>query len=465
MSQLEIFFKKIHSTIRLPEKEASELLKKQLTMNPKSPHLPKLQVDLQNQSEQTISKFVQDQQFFGGDWARFESLIVSYLKFVRNFDPWSILKSIDLMINVVDELASSLNKQQHYKYLFGTLVDYVILLHPLVKLVDKKLLIIKKRNSYYPRLTQMSTILQKAFNNIRNQRDPTGQISRDQQLVLFLLGIKTCYIYFNINHLLRCNDIFSNMNVLNLDAKIIPKSQLIQYRFLLGKFNFIQNNFMTAFVQLNWCLNNAYINNTNHRTKNMELILKYLIPSSLIVGKIPNLNILNQLLSSQEAHPLIELYRPLISTLKKGNVFEFHKYLFDNESYFLKMNVLLPLLQRLRILLFRNLVRKLALIEPPVNNSLRFSSIKTALFVSISPNQNAYFQNNYSYLIVTNESQIDDSFVENLMISLIDQNLIKGKLVNDNHRIIVSKADTFPEIPTIYSTKFAVDSSFDWLDQ
>lgn len=56
----------------------------------------------------------------------------------------------------------------------------------------------------------------------------------------------------------------------------------------------------------------------------------------------------------------------------------------------------------------------------------------------------------------------DELYLENLLVTLIDSNLIKGKLTM-NKTVVLSKNDPFPKVFNIYQVRFAKRSLNQWM--
>lgn len=448
----------------LNRKDSSGLLNL-LTLDPTSNHISILQKSLVNITNRQLQEFINKENFLNNNWPSFDNYVFSYLIYVRDFNPWSILDSIDLMIKVSNDLSISLNNNTYNNNLLYLVKDTFDILIPLIKKIDTKLMIINKRTNNYTRLSNLSTILLKSLNNLRSDLDLNLPSNKFKQSIVMYLSIKLCQIYYLIDSPMLCNNVFSNINNLNLNIKNLQKSQLIQYRFLVGKFHFLQSNFLNAFNHFNWCFNNLHsLTNSNI----IITILKYLIPSGLLIGKLINFNNFenfNSIRLNNSANYLINLYKPLTIFYKNGDLFNFSKFLFNNKNYFVKLGILSSFIQRIRILIFRNLMIKIYKIN---NNSLNINLITKTLILILNPNESKInFKNEFLFYIfnIGNNEYLSNTYSENILINLIDNNLIKGKITASTKLISLSKTGTFPDIYTVYKTKYPLSSSEKWMDR
>lgn len=447
----------------LNRKDSSGLLNL-LTLDPTSNHISILQKSLVNITNRQLQEFINKENFLNNNWPSFDNYVFSYLIYIRDFNPWSILDSIDLMIKVSNDLSISLNNNTYNNNLLYLVKDTFDILIPLIKKIDTKLMIINKRTNNYTRLSNLSTILLKSLNNLRSDLDLNLPSNKFKQSIVMYLSIKLCQIYYLIDSPMLCNNVFSNINNLNLNIKNLQKSQLIQYRFLVGKFHFLQSNFLNAFNHFNWCFNNLHsMTNSNI----IITILRYLIPSGLLIGKLINFNNFenfNSIRLNNSANYLINLYKPLTIFYKNGDLFNFSKFLFNNKNYFVKLGILSSFIQRIRILIFRNLMIKIYKIN---NNSLNINLITKTLILILNPNESKInFKNEFLFYIfnIGNNEYLSNTYSENILINLIDNNLIKGKITASTKLISLSKTGTFPDIYTVYKTKYPLSSSEKWMD-
>ncbi|VEU21513.1 DEKNAAC102710 [Brettanomyces naardenensis] len=436
-------------------------LDKSLSVNPvTTKHIPLLQPILQDYKNKQLDSIIENYHFFNNDWPAFEILLQKYLIYVRDFDPWSLLDSIDLLMDFYEANSIALNNKQFNSLLFKLTYEATKIMIPLSKLVDTKLMKVENRVNNYPRVSYLSTVMLKALNNLRSSPEldeKSGNPStRYTIFVLMYVSISLCNVYIYIGSPILCNNVFSNINVLGLDRRLVSKSQLIKYRFVLGKFHLLQSHYFEAFHHFEWCFSNCHVGSG---VRILVTILKYLIPCGLLVGKIVDTNILRAIAANDnEGQLLVELYTPLIEHYKAGDLSRFTECVKANRQYFINMSLLVGFLQRIRILILRNLFHNVY----RMTNMLRFEDIRLALALSLNVNeqQQAGTQDLWFYLIA---DKVDDTLTENILMSLIDNNLIKAKLTASRN-VILRKNDSFPKIYDIYRIMYPGNSKESWLD-
>lgn len=402
-------------------------------------------------------------------WPAFENFLLSYLICVRDLDPWSVIRSIDLMISVFENQSILFNpKNSFHEQICRQAIPYfeesMSLIIPLSNFIDVQSMHIHNRNCDYPRLTHISTILLKALNNIRSTPDLNDRMNVDKIDLLFHISTNLCNVYYKIGSPILCSNVFSNVNILNLNKRYIHKSSLVKFRFTMGKYYAHQSNFMTSFHHLNACYNSIIIEKCP--MSNIILILKFLIPVGLIVGRVADISQIRQLLltngtqNEEEAHKLdilLNIYEPLTRNYKIGNCYGVYKSISDNETYWKSIGLWIPMLQRLRIPIFRNLAYKIWKIN---GGTLTFGMLKVGLQLSMQGMDSlkiAY------HVKDENNQEIEDLFVDNVLTSIVFNGFLKMKM-NADRTLYFSKNDIFPDMYNVLSGRFPLNPREAWLD-
>lgn len=85
--------------------------------------------------------------------------------------------------------------------------------------------------------------------------------------------------------------------------------------------------------------------------KNKKLILSYLIPVKILLGKMPTQSLL-------QTYDLVSQFSPLINAVKSGNVSLFNETLSKNELFFIHQGIYL-LLEKTKLLVYRSLFKRM----------------------------------------------------------------------------------------------------------
>lgn len=98
--------------------------------------------------------------------------------------------------------------------------------------------------------------------------------------------------------------------------------------------------------------------------KHRKLILTYLIPSNIMLGRFPS----QSLLSRQEATTLGPIFLPIMAAVRKGNFIAFQEAIAAHEDWLYRKGLLFTLMFRLRPMVWRSFTRRIFLLtyQPPL---------------------------------------------------------------------------------------------------
>lgn len=354
------------------------------------------------------------------DWSAFNLIITSFVKLCHEMDPWSILKSFDLYAAYLNDLSIGFNNNNYGWLLSNIIQSTTSMIVPWAKNLD--LMMYFKEQGGKFRLNYMASLILKIFNNIR-----INDSNLFKNSIILYLGNLLCFIYFKLDNPLLCQNVFSNMQNTSLKLKDYPITQQLKYKYYLAKFYLIKNHLLESFENLKWCLLNT------SSLKNQRLILELLIPISLIIGIKPNFN---YLMSKGLNFEFFGLYQQIAQVVKTGDYQSFKRIINENSQYLKDKNLLL-LMNKLDILVYRNLVKKVWLL---LNKPASLDYTRIPIY----------------------DHENDELYLENLLVTLIDSNLIKGKLTM-NKTVVLSKNDPFPKVFNIYQVRFAKRSLNQWM--
>jgi hypothetical protein len=123
----------------------------------------------------------------------------------------------------------------------------------------------------------------------------------------------------------------------------------VTYLYYLGRFHFINNHYLRAAQ----CLQQAYLQTPPTFQTHRTLILTYLIPCNLLLGRLPS----QVLLQRPEAQTLQPIFTQFALAIKTGNFLIFRDALQTHEKWLYRKGLLLTLTFRLRPLLWRSFTR------------------------------------------------------------------------------------------------------------
>lgn len=346
---------------------------------------------------------------YDDDWPAFPIVVSSFVKLCNEMDPWSVLKSFDLYTTYLNDLSVAFNNNNFGWLLSGVIKSTIGIVTPWALQLDTQMFF--KENGGKYRLNYIASVILKIFNNIRiNSNDY-------KESVILYLGNKLCFIYWKLDNPLLCRNIFSNMNNTSLQLADFPMVEQLKYRYYLARYYFIKYELIESFELLKWCLIRT------SSGKNQQLILELFIPISLVIGKTPNFISLKQSQrNNQYVVDFLTMYEEMSKAIRPGD-YALFKSIVEKNHHYLKSKNLLLLMNKMEILIYRNLVK----------NCWKILGRQTTMPYNLVPIQDIYFK-------------------ENLFVTLIDSNLIKGKLTNKS--VVLSKNDPFPKVFDIYMKRF-----------
>lgn len=476
MNVVDDFTLQLHYATRLDPRQQGQRLLELLRVHPQAnPYVVKLNAigDLQ---EQQISVSVEKRNFFNGDWIAFDQAVVAFILLNNQMDPWSILQSFDLYANYLNSLSIAFTNKARGHLLTLLLQDTIEFVLPLAKQLDFQMLI--KELHRKPRLTYIASILLKIFNNIRSQLGADDHIEAAKKSIMLFTGTKLCQAYFYIGNPLLCRNVFSNMNNAHLHFADYPANQQMQYRFYLAKFYVVKYQFVDAYTHFLWCLKNIpTVHARDH--PNVTKILVEFLPVSIILGKRPNLTGFATTFYSADSVPhFFSIYSEILSAIVRGSLHGLHQAINKNINFLTSTKMALLLSSKALIVTLRNLLRKVWALQGR-STRLEYDSVKAAIgfslqglsfatFAQIGGGGDAGMHFSDSW---TRARVIDDLTIENCFVSLIDQNLIRGKVFPRLRVVSLAKSDVFPPIAPINFLKFgngvegAVNAADEWIGQ
>lgn len=325
-------------------------------------------------------------------WARFNIMILSFLKYCRDLDPWSLSSSCDLIMDFYTNLTNCLlDESYNLEPLLPLFLEQTELIIPMGRKLDESYMELGTRENQF--LSYLSSVISKLFNSIKpshsddvNQNKPM-KISGKQKILLFLVN-KLNNLYFRINSPQLCSNIFKNFPLKSSTKQFSQfnfKEQL-EYRFLLGKYYMINGRVSDAWTQFNTSFAQLIlIGQTNRQSdqwsRNVQRVLRFLVPLGIVAGKCPQFD-------GRYAEYLQRLkinYPELIQAVTTGNMFAVHGWLQRNESLLRRDHLLLLLLEKLPIVVFRFLIKRLLtnVIDVEQGNRIPYSLVLRGLQYSV----------------------------------------------------------------------------------
>lgn len=444
------FLLQVQNATRLPVKLQPQRLLELLRVQPHANGAVVRFNNLGVLNEPQIEHAVEQRRLYSDEWAAFARAVASFVRLCNQLNAWSLLESFDLYTTYLNDLAVAFTHKNRGYLLAPLLQDTIEATIPLAVQLDTQL--VEKEAHGMPRLTYIASLLLKIFNNIRSQLGAEDQLEAAKKAVMLYVGTRLCLTYFRLQNPLLCRNVFSNMNNANLMFRAYPPNQQLQYRYYLARFYIVKHQFVDAYTHLLWCLQHVPANYTAHNA-NVTRILRHLLPVSIILGKRPNYTAFAQVYYPNTAPPAFLVpYSELGQAIRQGNFHHFHTLLNEKSNYaFLKQHQLaLFIASKAMVVTLRNLLRKVWVLQGK-QAKLDYDSIKAAFRVSLRELDLGMVS-----LLGTAGVPValDDFAVENCLITLIDQNLLRGKVFPRLRVVSLAKTEVFPSIDALNFLKF-----------
>lgn len=455
MNILEDYLLQITGCLRLPAAELAPRLARLLSVQPMTnPFVVKIN-NLGILDEKQVAGAIKRRNWHNGDWAAFDIAAKSFVVLANQINPWSMLESFDLYSTYLNDISVAFSNKTKGHVLSPLFKDVVEAIIPMAKQLDSQMLLQELHRKL--RLNYVAAILLKGFNHIRSLLGANDHIETMKKSIMLFLGGRLCLIYFQLSNPLLCQNVFSNMNNANLHISAFPLSEQMFYRYFLAKFYMVKYQFVDAYQHLMWCLQNLPLNYTKNN-KNATIILRDLIPLGMVLGKRPNFAAFMQTYYTEPSRvpPFFKLYSQLSAAIGCGSMYQVHQILNDESNLqFLKNNSLdLIIASKSFVLTLRNLIRLVWLMGGK-QNRLKYDDLGAALKVSLG-NLDILSVTTLS-LAATQGNTDTPSFnlvVENCLVTLIDQNLLKGKVFPRLRVASLAKTEVFPSVDMINFIKF-----------
>ncbi|GAB5590259.1 COP9 signalosome (CSN) subunit [Umbelopsis nana] len=218
--------------------------------------------------------------------------------------------------------------------------------------------------------------------------------------------------YFKLKSQNLCRNVLKAVKASDLPPlDSYPKADRVVYRYYLGRLYFLEEQYVKADQELSL----AFRECSTRYARNKQLILHYLLPTKIYLGKLPTQKLLGR-------YPSISsLYSPLVNAIRQGNVRAFDLAMESGYTQLINRGTFLTI-EKARSMVIRTLCRRVYAIV----NSTRISmdTFKQALeFAGL---------------------EVDMEEVECMLAVLIYKGYIKGYLSHEKQFVVLSAKDPFP---------------------
>lgn len=225
-------------------------------------------------------------------------------------------------------------------------------------------------------------------------------------------------IYFKLNTLHLCKNLIAAVNLPTFPPfESFPSSQKVTYSYYVGRLAVFDDDYARAEQNLTY----AFEHCSKHSPVNKKLVLRYLVPVKLILGKCPTERLLDKY--------GLEEYTHVVEAVKRGNVRQLNDALQHYQVVFIMQGTFL-VLEKLRNIVLRTLFQKVHAISAE-KYPAKANQVSLQLFLEAL---------NWC------GSGMDIDEVECIVANLIFRKFIKGYISHKSRVVVLAKNDPFPPL-------------------
>lgn len=221
-------------------------------------------------------------------------------------------------------------------------------------------------------------------------------------------------VYFRINKLHLMKPLIRAIDSSPLKERF-SLSQQITYRYFVGRKAMFDSDYVSANEYLTYAFQRCH----KMSKKNKRLILIYLVPVKMLLGYMPTKAVL-------EKYDLLQLWE-VVEAVKSGRVNQLSDVMQKHQTFFIKCGIYL-ILERLKIITYRNLFKKVYLCEN--SHVIPMDHLLTALQMMESP-----------------EIELEEAHC--ILANLILEGKVKGYISFQHQKVVLSKSDAFPKLSSL----------------
>uniref|UniRef100_A0A0N5ANJ2 PCI domain-containing protein 2 homolog n=1 Tax=Syphacia muris TaxID=451379 RepID=A0A0N5ANJ2_9BILA len=264
-----------------------------------------------------------------------------------------------------------------------------------------------EKSSYYE---QSATFIMECYRTCVT--DVRASMETSKKVAMLNLTNQLFRIYFRINKLNLLVPLIRAIENCGALYNHFSMADKVTYNYYLGRKAMFDSDLVLAEKSLSY----AFRNCLPECTRNKRLILMYLIPVKMFLGHMPS----SDLLKTYQ----LEQFSVVVESVKDGNLKRLDEALQENEHFFIECGIFL-MLEKLKIITFRNLFKKVANIV---------GKIQIPLDAFMIP------------LHWMGLKDIDDDELECIMANLIAQKKVKGYISHQHRKLVISKQTPFPSL-------------------
>ncbi|CAI7672161.1 unnamed protein product [Penicillium viridicatum] len=304
----------------------------------------------------------------GGSWTAFPTFVKLYLIFLRDMNTDNLLETYNQLKALLNQCVLALGDSQ-----MGVVVLPTVLY--LSKVLAKLAMGLDRRPDLLAHIRRMEgladqdesiekvTLVEKSANVVREAfikcltdrtgtPGPTGK-PEGKRIGIYLMANLCLKLLFQCGKLRNAEQMFASISAQSPPLAYFPASQRVTYLYYLGRYLFANNLFFPARIALQAAYDQCHRQAISQR----HLILSYLIPCNIILGRFPS----QALLQRPEAQGLAAHFQPLCQLIVRGDYLAFRQHLLfgsPTAQWFARKGILFTLRNRCEILVWRSFARK-----------------------------------------------------------------------------------------------------------
>ncbi|EXJ86803.1 hypothetical protein A1O3_03757 [Capronia epimyces CBS 606.96] len=425
---------------------------------------------------------------FGTFSTTFSESIIQYFRYLRDFTTADNQAKASKIRQLTSQCVTALGDSKYGVIMIPIVLSFSRTLSVVATNLDRNPALIRNLNSNLPATQDTEgapgkvSFVEDAANVLRDafikclagspgvQR--TTRPSPDDKRVGIYLTANSCLkLLTQCRKLRNAQQMFSSIDAQSPPLSYYPAAQRVTYLYYLGRYHFANNHFRRAQA----VLQKAYEQCHRQAIKHRRLILTYLMAANICLGRFPSA----ALLARPEASEVGVKFVPLCKTIQSGDLGQFHQYLdldSDSGQWFLKRSVLLQLQDRCEMIVWRSLIRKTFLLSGYMGEEKKvpflrlyyvrhaaswalkrlkgnrtfsaedyvdpeFADVDTAIIeTGFDPESGQYLDEyigQHVPVVDENEDRPTIAEVESVVLSLIQQGLLRGFALHTNPRFAI----------------------------
>ncbi|KAJ5679961.1 hypothetical protein N7462_008205 [Penicillium macrosclerotiorum] len=297
-------------------------------------------------------------------WSAFPTFMKLYFVFLRDVNTDNLLETYNMLKGLLNQCVLALGDSQMGVIVLPMVLYLSKVLAKLAMGLDRRPELIahilrtegEESNEKVTLVEQSANVVREAFIKCLTDRTgapgPNGK-PEGKRIGIYLMANLCLKLLFQCGKLRNAEQMFASISAHSPPLAYFPASQRVTYLYYLGRYLFSNNLVYPALIALQAAYDQCHRQALSQR----QLILTYLIPCNIILGRFPSRKLLNR----PEAQSLGEKFEPLCRLIIRGDYIAFRQHLSPESPaahWFKGKGILLPLRNRCEILVWRSFCRK-----------------------------------------------------------------------------------------------------------